>query len=210
MARVNRAPIVALFLILAAIAALASPVTAEPAKTHYAVTNVEAWDVLYVRSRASTRGDIIAALPHDATGIAVTKSSGKNWLKIKYRNIEGWAETSKLSPIRSGGIAPWFPSHLSCSGQEPSWQISIANDNATYSPVAESKKQFKLGAPKAAVNRSNLWAMQATNQSKGGDALFLLQTNPNCSDGLSANKSSHEIFVNFNDGVMVTGCCKLP
>lgn len=82
------------------------PTAPEAAVPLYRVTKVEAHDVLNVRQGPSSAQHIVAQLPADAGGIAITGACRGQWCPIRHAGGEGWVFRAYLAPeARSGASA---------------------------------------------------------------------------------------------------------
>lgn len=61
------------------------------------VVGVQSWDVLWIRSRPSSRGTKVGSIPSDACRVRVFwDSCSGSWCRVRYRGVSGWAHTRYL------------------------------------------------------------------------------------------------------------------
>lgn len=169
------------------------------------VTGVEAWDVLYLRSKPSLRGRIVGAMPSDAYGItALGMSSDRKWYQVSYHGVTGWASEVYLD--EGSGAVPTSPlPGTLCRGNEPFWAFTMAGQ-ATVWEAPEGTRPSPLSDPLAASNRTDLWRL-------GGDGAIkdaVLRADRRCVDGMSDQRYEYEVYVLHSDGRLLQGCCQMP
>ncbi len=194
---------------LGALFAIAPSIASDEAPL-FRVTNVDEWDVLYVREAPSPKAKIIGALPSDAAEIKLLrqrKDEAPEWRRIAYRDIKGWVNVSFLEADPGDERPVSLATRLSCLGTEPAWDLTIADGKALFMPVGENQQLLYTRIPKMAVNRATTWAIEAHDAKTEQSAVFVIRSSGECLEGQSAEKKPYEVFGNFTDGAVVTGCC---
>ena len=197
-----RAALLCLLLLIPAIA----PAQGLPAL--YDVTDVADNDTLNVRSGPSTNFAIVDKLPPDATGLEVvdTDRSGE-WGLINVGEQSGWVALRYM--VRQPGqpetgLAP----NLACSGTEPFWSFSLA-DNTAEMKRPETTIPFTDVLIVPSENRTDRHALFAD----GGDTVVTAMIGRNqCSDGMSdrAYGLGTDLLVTDKTALKVySGCCSI-
>jgi SH3-like domain-containing protein len=62
------------------------------------VVGIANWDVLYIRSKPSTRGQKIGSIPPHGRGVRKLGPCKGNWCRIAYQGTVGWASMMYLIP----------------------------------------------------------------------------------------------------------------
>lgn len=168
------------------------------------VTGVEWGDVLYIRQSATAAAPIVGAIPYNGRGIDLAGTASGGWVKVRYRDKEGFVAAKFLKPAADEG-AP-VPAALECHGTEPFWTIKIGPKDSTYQFQDEAKEPMALGPLTQAANRSDGW-MAVGGSSKAPTAVFLSRAE-SCSNGMSDDVFPYSITAKVPNGGVVSGCCK--
>ena len=194
---------------LGAVFAIA-PSVADDKDTLFRVKGVDDWDVLYVREQPTTKAKIVGALPSDATEIRLLKQSKEEapeWHRIAYRDIKGWVNKSFIEADMGDGRPHNLATRLSCDGTNPVWNLTIADGKALFLPAGETRQLLYTRIPKMAVNRATTWAIEAHNAKTEQSAVFVIRSSGECVEGQAVEKQPYEMFGNFTNGAVVSGCC---
>ena len=172
----------------------------------FKVTGVASDDVLNVRTEPRGGAEIVGTLAHDATWVEVVAREG-NWGLVNTGEQSGWASLRFLAQIPDTAL-PEHP-RLACFGTEPFWRLDVVQgQSAQLSDPFGTDAFYTVGMMRAASGR--FWPF-ALSGSAGGEAMTLVATPRNCSDGMSDRAYGLEATV-VTTGiapVILSGCCSL-
>ncbi|WP_299923001.1 SH3 domain-containing protein [uncultured Pelagimonas sp.] len=176
----------------------------------YNIVDVAADDTLNVRSRPSSKGDVIAERAFDETYIQVLEMdpSGKWALVNNGEAGQGWIYARYLEPVPGGSFPDW--PHMYCGGSESPWGVTFTQGGPAefrqyYEPdgYALTAGSFKTGSEHLTDHgiRATSDAMQVlisvrreTCQSTMIDAAFGLMSS---------------VFITGKEDGFQQGCCSL-
>lgn len=163
------------------------------------VRGVEWGDVLNVRKGPSAKSALIGAIPYDGRGVEVTGAAKKGWVRVSYRDLNGYVLAKFLGPALPEGP---LPATLKCHGTEPFWNAEFGPKGATYEHMSDGKTKIEIGPFEQTANRSDSW------MAMGPKAAASLTRDGRCSNGMSDETFPFTLHMATPASGIVSGCCK--
>lgn len=208
-------------LLLAALLLLTSPAQAQTAPPGdpnpvlpalYDVIDTASDDVLNIRTRPGTDGEIIGGLAHDATDVEVVRlSDDTKWGLVNRGEQAGWASMRYLS--RSDSEDDLMERPLVCHGNEPFWDLTLTGaGNAVFTDYNLPDGPLALAARWTAREPFIDGGMEMASFTGGNTQLSLGLRRAYCDDGMADYEYGIRLL-----GVLTTqsgsqnysGCCTL-
>lgn len=190
--------------LLALLAFLSSPLTAQELPALYDVYDVAADDVLNIRAEPSSASDIIGALTPDAKDVEVVRSQD-GWALVNTGERAGWVFMRYLS------AAAQQPSHgypAQCYGTEPFWSLSNSN-TMVFELAGNTPLTF---APTGGGTSAGMLGKSYALGKSDSTRLAAVITRVACNDGMSDRKFglSVDLLITTETGTaLYSGCCSL-
>lgn len=190
---------VTLLLLIAVLSA-----NAARADVGYSVFNVRPGDTLNMRVQPTPRAQVVIAIPHDATGIALTgRGAPDAWVEATFKRKRGWVN-SRFLGFGNGRYA--LPAYLDCAGTEPFWSVAVMPGQARADLMfAERRMFFRLTRAQQAMNRSDIWHIRGVT--RPGE-MSLIVRHETCSDGMSDNRYPYSAIALISGLDTIAGCCR--
>ena len=180
----------------------------------FAVTGVAGNDTLNVRNDADVEAGIIASLPHDAGGLAVSGRwqayEGSVWWEVLLENsteTRGWVNSRYLaSETDYSRLESDYP--LECQGTEPFWALSVDGAVATGDAYYLENQTFAASAWQNAFGMRGWFAvvLAPTSEASQKDGILTV-TRTVCSDGMSDQGYPFLTTLVLPDRSVYGGCC---
>ncbi|EAR53003.1 hypothetical protein OG2516_11086 [Oceanicola granulosus HTCC2516] len=171
----------------------------------YDVLGVAPDDTLNVRAGPGMGHEVIAELPHDATGIEVMRGDANgNWGLVNADERAGWVSFNFLAR------QPGEPKVRSCFGTEPFWSLATGNGQLTMEHFGE--ELFSAPVDPFVGTVSGPGRAVAVDLPEYGFATLVV-TPGSCNDGMSDREyglSAHVVTVLSGMGTQYwSGCCSV-
>ena len=121
--------------------AASAPVQAEPKRAAdplFKVANVRSDDVLNIRSGPSADFDVVAELPPDTRGIAVTSACRAKWCPVQHHAASGWVNSIYLVPEEPPPVALQAALHDGPKGPPLAFRESPDAPRSCLTPAARA------------------------------------------------------------------------
>ena len=172
---------------------------------YYKVTSVANDDTLNIRASASSKSKTLFKLPHNAYGILKLDETN-NWIKISYKNINGWAYKKYLAISPAPKFLPLFKKELKCYGTEPHW-ILTTQQNAILYQLYDNKSRYLLNSS-IVEGENKFWSMSAIKNNENIVLGINVKQDQQCNDSMSDAKFNYKIIVKDHEMGDLHGCCK--
>ena len=95
---------------------------------------------------------------------------------------------------------------LVCYGNEPTWRLDIAGDEARLASSGEEEKDYTGHLTSLDRMKVHAWRGRLA-QGAGGEIVTILSEDA-CSDGVSDQRRPYTVRVSLPDGRLLVGCCR--
>jgi uncharacterized membrane protein len=170
----------------------------------YSVVNVRPGDFLNMRAQPNPTAPIVATIPHDATGIALTgRRANGGWVEATFQRRRGWVNGHFLG-LASGRYE--IPAYLDCTGTEPFWSISLSPGYARADLMfAERRYLFRVTRFQQVMNRTDIAHIKGSAR---GANMSLIIRHETCSDGMSDTRYPYSAVALISGVNTIAGCCR--
>ncbi|MGH1411986.1 MAG: SH3 domain-containing protein [Pelagimonas sp.] len=189
---------------------LAGPAVAADFPALYNVIDVASDDTLNIRSKPSSKGEVIGVLEHNDAYVQIEAfdASGR-WAQVSAGEAGmGWVFARYLQAV-PGATFPDWP-YLQCSGSEAAWSLRYADgDGVMYRAGYEGPGRHLASGP--IVTASENTKAKAIMASDGSLHVSALIENAQCWSTMIDAFSGLEatVFVTGEQQQMMHGCCSL-
>jgi uncharacterized membrane protein len=109
----------------------------------FKVVDVAQSDKLNIRSEPNATSDIVGTfVPGEQDIEVVAQSSDGSWSQVNSGDGAGWVASKFLAVQPQTWVNGQLPESLSCSGTEPFWSLSNAENKLSYQPMDGEEQTF--------------------------------------------------------------------
>ncbi len=221
-----------IFLLVAGFYLLAGCGSVQAGAHIYKIQRVAADDSLNIRTTAGMKGDIVATIPFNGTGVVATgreqKSGSSTWVEIRWSGKSGWVnkyyltaveQVADKTPVATVASAPpaaaqtGKPSGSSvfmrCGGTEPFWSMHVEESLLRVKIMDEPEYTTPVEFRRQSENNTSIAVVAGRKEGDGTLTAAFLQKVELCSDGISDKKYPYSITAMLDGARTMSGCCEM-
>lgn len=174
-------------LLLLLLTALPAAATQDGWPALYDVTGVASDDVLNIRTEPGAAGDVVGALPPDATDIEIVMTNdSQTWGLVNHGETSGWVALAFMQR-QPGQWDGQLPSIRQCYGTEPFWSLRLDPPEVRLDILDSEPRTGLISSMYSSMSRRDRFAFGGSffpTDAGARDILLSVRTEI-CNDGMS-------------------------
>lgn len=190
----------------------------------YKVRGVAADDSLNMRNTAGVRGQVVATIPPNSSGVVATgreqKLGQSIWTEVHWAGKSGWvnkyylakdttiAQAANNEPVvQQGGKGSEV--FMRCGGTEPFWSMHITESQLKIKVMEGAEYTAPVEFRKQSENNTSIAVVAGRSPARGALTAAFLQKVDICSDNMSDKQYPYAITAMLDGARAMSGCCEM-